>query len=68
MLLLHPSPRSINHYTVDVQSTAAIRDRNRLRIEQRRFLSTAVRRRFLLTEMLFTHDRFLSTVTVKRNR
>jgi len=48
-----------------VQSTASIRDNNRL---TRRLLSTAVRWHFLLTEMLFTHDRFLSTVTVNKNR
>jgi len=43
---------------------------NRLRIEQRcilrRFCRRLARRRFPLTEMLFTHDRFLSTVTVNR--
>jgi len=43
---------------------------NRLRIEQRSILRRfcwrrrLAWRRFPLTEMLFTHDRFLSTVTV----
>jgi len=52
-----------------IQSTAAIRDRTVSQaLYSETVLSTAVRRRFPLTEMLFTHDRFLSTVIVNKNR
>jgi len=40
---------------------AAIRDRNRLRIDQSSIRDGFCRRRFPLTKILFTHDRFLST-------